>query len=350
MDETSAVPAPPSRRRRTGIITAATLGTVGIAAGVIVGVGAPSGALPPVGQGSAVHYQPAAHGFGGGSIAPMSTPTSAQQVGIVDITSILGYQNAEAAGTGMILTSNGEVLTNNHVINGATSITASAVSTGASYTATVVGTDPSADVAVLHLDNASGLAAQLGGHLVPLRNQRFGLRWHRRRHRAAQAQGEGDQPLLGAVMQIPLDAAARGVGGRARGAGIAVQAARPGPSAPLPLAGSRQLTLATTPDCCLPGRPEGKAPWVSLAPQGCVPSPPRARIARSHESAAPPRRCRAGCPRGAAGSACSVSVVAGRGAIPEAPTSTGNPGHLSSGFRARKTSPAAVPPSNWATR
>jgi S1-C subfamily serine protease len=63
----------------------------------------------------------------------------------------------------MILTSNGEVLTNNHVINGATSITASAVSTGASYTATVVGTDPSGDVAVLHLDNASGLAtARLG--------------------------------------------------------------------------------------------------------------------------------------------------------------------------------------------
>jgi S1-C subfamily serine protease len=57
----------------------------------------------------------------------------------------------------MVLTSSGEVLTNNHVIDGATSITATVVSTGRAYTANVVGTDPTADVAVLQLVGASGL-------------------------------------------------------------------------------------------------------------------------------------------------------------------------------------------------
>jgi S1-C subfamily serine protease len=70
---------------------------------------------------------------------------------------VLKYQGAEAAGTGMILTSSGEVLTNNHVVDGATSIKVTVVSTGATYTATVVGTDPTDDVAVLQLQGASGL-------------------------------------------------------------------------------------------------------------------------------------------------------------------------------------------------
>jgi S1-C subfamily serine protease len=70
---------------------------------------------------------------------------------------VLQYQRAEAAGTGMILTSNGEVLTNNHVVQGATKITVTVVSTGTTYTATVVGTDPTDDVAVLQLRHASGL-------------------------------------------------------------------------------------------------------------------------------------------------------------------------------------------------
>jgi S1-C subfamily serine protease len=56
-----------------------------------------------------------------------------------------------------VLTSNGEILTNNHVVEGATSITVTVVSTGKTYTAKVVGTDPTADVAVIQLSNASGL-------------------------------------------------------------------------------------------------------------------------------------------------------------------------------------------------
>jgi S1-C subfamily serine protease len=57
----------------------------------------------------------------------------------------------------MVLTSDGEILTNNHVVDGATSIRVTISSTGATYTATVVGTDPTDDVAVLQLSHASGL-------------------------------------------------------------------------------------------------------------------------------------------------------------------------------------------------
>ncbi|MDF2442810.1 MAG: hypothetical protein JWR01_1013, partial [Subtercola sp.] len=63
----------------------------------------------------------------------------------------------EAAGTGIILTSDGEILTNNHVVEGSTSISVTIASTGKTYTATVVGTDATHDVAVLKLDGASGL-------------------------------------------------------------------------------------------------------------------------------------------------------------------------------------------------
>ena len=77
--------------------------------------------------------------------------------GVVVITSDLGYQNAEAAGTGMVLSASGEILTNNHVIAGATKITVTVVSTRKQYGADVVGTSPTTDVAVLQLRGATGL-------------------------------------------------------------------------------------------------------------------------------------------------------------------------------------------------
>jgi S1-C subfamily serine protease len=114
---------------------------------------------------------------GGGSTGSSSsgTATSAQAAAIaakvdsaiVDINTKLGYQSAAAAGTGMVLTSNGEILTNNHVIDGATSISVTLVSTGRSYNATVVGTDPTADIAVLQLQGASGLKTIQTGSLAP---------------------------------------------------------------------------------------------------------------------------------------------------------------------------------------
>ncbi|HEY5389818.1 MAG TPA: trypsin-like peptidase domain-containing protein [Solirubrobacteraceae bacterium] len=82
--------------------------------------------------------------------------------GIVDINTLTG--NGPAAGTGMVVTPQGEVITNNHVITGASSISVRDVGNGRTYSAHVVGYDHSHDVAVLQLENASGLAT------VPLGN------------------------------------------------------------------------------------------------------------------------------------------------------------------------------------
>ena len=88
-----------------------------------------------------------------------ASTTSKVIAGIVDVTVTLGYENANAAATGMVLTSTGEVLTNNHVIRGATAIKVRDVGNGKSYTATVVGYDVAADIAVLQLKGAAGLKA-----------------------------------------------------------------------------------------------------------------------------------------------------------------------------------------------
>ena len=76
---------------------------------------------------------------------------------VVDITAALALGAGEAAGTGMVLTPSGEVLTNNHVIDQAVSITAQIEGRGTKYNAVVVGTDPSSDVALLQLQGASDL-------------------------------------------------------------------------------------------------------------------------------------------------------------------------------------------------
>jgi S1-C subfamily serine protease len=78
--------------------------------------------------------------------------------GVVVIRTTLGYQGASAAGTGMVLTSSGEILTNNHVIRGATKVTVVVPGTSHSYTANVVGYDVADDVAVLRAVGASDLA------------------------------------------------------------------------------------------------------------------------------------------------------------------------------------------------
>ena len=86
-----------------------------------------------------------------------SEATARQLRGVVDIVTTVDYGTAQAAGTGIVLTPDGEVLTNNHVVDGATTITVTVLSTGRSYRATVVGTSPANDIAVLRLSGASGL-------------------------------------------------------------------------------------------------------------------------------------------------------------------------------------------------
>jgi S1-C subfamily serine protease len=151
---------PPLRRRRTGL-------TVGIAAGVAAlsvaaGIGIARFAWSGNDANQAFGSAASVSGGTGGSI---DTAAVAQKVdpGLVDINTVLGYQGKEAAGTGIVLTSNGEILTNNHVVEGSTSIRVTDLGNGRSYSATVVGYDRTKDVAVLQLQGASGLpTATLG--------------------------------------------------------------------------------------------------------------------------------------------------------------------------------------------
>ena len=99
-------------------------------------------------------------------LSPSDNPsgsTGATPVGtVVDINTsqqVLGADGLRplGAGTGMVLTADGEILTNNHVVEGASSIQVTIPGHGSS-TATVVGVDPTDDVALLQLNSASGLA------------------------------------------------------------------------------------------------------------------------------------------------------------------------------------------------
>src|SRR5882672_11853813 len=146
----AAAPPPPRRNHKRGLILT---GAVALAAG------AATGGLIGSMHGVTASTMTAA------SRTPLSASQIAQRVdpALVDVVSTLGNQGASAAGTGIVLTSNGTVLTNNHVIRGATSIKVTDVGNGRTYTAKVVGYDASKDVAVIQLQNASGLTtANLG--------------------------------------------------------------------------------------------------------------------------------------------------------------------------------------------
>lgn len=78
---------------------------------------------------------------------------------IVDINTIIQTSNGSgaAAGTGMIITSSGEVLTNNHVVDGSTSISVTIAGHAGTYAAHVIGVSPTADVALIQIEGVSGL-------------------------------------------------------------------------------------------------------------------------------------------------------------------------------------------------
>jgi S1-C subfamily serine protease len=117
-------------------------------------------------------------GYGNGTTVPspsVTKPSSASDAaaakvaktvdpGLVDINTNLTYQDESAAGTGMVLTSSGLVLTNNHVIDGATSIRATDIATGKTYQVKVVGYDETRDVALVQLEGASGLTTVKTGN------------------------------------------------------------------------------------------------------------------------------------------------------------------------------------------
>ena len=156
----------PSRPRRTlpSAITA-----VLVAVAVLVGLGLGHGVWRPNGSqsigngtggnnsgGTIFGQNPFGGGAGSGpsnvgAIAAKASPA------LVDINTDLYQNNAAAAGTGIVLTSNGLVLTNNHVIAGATQIRATDIGNGKTYTAVVVGYDRSHDVALIQLQKATHL-------------------------------------------------------------------------------------------------------------------------------------------------------------------------------------------------
>ena len=146
----SAPPPPPRRNHKRGLIVT---GVVALAAGAAAGglIGSSHGVTATTA--TAV------------SKTVLSSSAIAKRVdpALVDVVSTEGDQGAVAAGTGIVLTSDGTVLTNNHVIRGATSIKVTDVGNGRTYTAKVVGYDATKDVAVIKLQNASGLTtAALG--------------------------------------------------------------------------------------------------------------------------------------------------------------------------------------------
>lgn len=133
---------------------------------------APSTTLPadPVAPGSRGGVDPTdPSGSGQGSQTPSTGPAAdvdkvaaAVTPGVVNINVLTGQ--GQGAGTGMILTSDGLVLTNNHVVRGATRIVVIDADSGDRYDAKVLGTAPTKDVALIRLVGAKGLATVRTGN------------------------------------------------------------------------------------------------------------------------------------------------------------------------------------------
>jgi S1-C subfamily serine protease len=152
-DSAYAPPQPPPRRMRVLLVysvVAIIAATLGVGTTMIV------------------------HNFGIGSgAAPVTGPLltmndgmvySKVEPGVVDVSADLQYLDETAEGTGFVFNAaDGLVLTNNHVIDGATSVTVTPVLTGKSYPATIVGYDLRDDIAVLQVKGIPGLKAVTTG-------------------------------------------------------------------------------------------------------------------------------------------------------------------------------------------
>ncbi len=131
------------------------------------GSGSSGSATSPFGSGSSGGQGFSGGGSGsagsGGSSTGAGAPSDISAIaakvdpGLVDINTNLSYEDEQAAGTGMVLTPSGLILTNNHVIDGATSISVTDVGNQKTYVAKVVGYDRTGDVAVIKLVGARGL-------------------------------------------------------------------------------------------------------------------------------------------------------------------------------------------------
>jgi S1-C subfamily serine protease len=152
----------PRRRRGASVLT--HLAVAALAAGAATGVtlsldhpaaGSAGGTSLP---GAAAVPSPAATSAGRSSpVGGEQQVVNKVEPGLVVIDTTQQYSSEAAAGTGMVINPDGLVLTNNHVIAGATKITATVTATGKTYPATVVGYDRTGDIALIRLQGASGL-------------------------------------------------------------------------------------------------------------------------------------------------------------------------------------------------
>jgi S1-C subfamily serine protease len=145
----------PVRRRGSGnVFTHAIMAVLGaaLAVGVLLAFYGPAsgGSLPGLGAVPSPGTSTAPLTGGQRGIVTKVKP------GVVIIRSALQYNSEAAAGTGMVINADGLVLTNNHVIENSTKITAT-VAAGRTYRATVVGYDKTGDIALLQLQKTSGL-------------------------------------------------------------------------------------------------------------------------------------------------------------------------------------------------
>jgi S1-C subfamily serine protease len=163
------IPHPPTPARRPlRLLIIVLVALIAVVALEVGHVAVPSGVVPPsssLGTPPAISpdsvppasWVPRTSSSTSNAALDLSSLAAEVDPAVVDINTELGVPNGQGAGTGVVLSPTGEVLTNNHVINGATSITATDAGNGQTYPATVVGYDPTHDVAVLQLQGASGL-------------------------------------------------------------------------------------------------------------------------------------------------------------------------------------------------
>jgi S1-C subfamily serine protease len=155
-------PRPP--RRRIGLLSyvAVALAAGALGAGTVVALYHPASSSSAVPQPSSsapapAQVVPTPSSGGSGTSASEQAILNKVRPGLVIIDTTLQYSSEQAAGTGMVINAGGLVLTNNHVIEGSTSIKATDIGNGQTYTAKVLGYDVTGDIALLQLQNASGL-------------------------------------------------------------------------------------------------------------------------------------------------------------------------------------------------
>ncbi|MEU2712521.1 trypsin-like peptidase domain-containing protein [Streptomyces sp. NPDC007205] len=147
----TAVAPEPRKKRKQGPV--ALLAAVAIVAAAVGGATA-YGFQELTGEDTVASAGTTTHVVPTGKRGDVAAIAAAVSPSVVEIQATL--DNGSSTGSGVVITSNGEIVTNNHVVSGAQSVKVR-TSDGKSYTADIVGTDSSKDLALIKLRGASGL-------------------------------------------------------------------------------------------------------------------------------------------------------------------------------------------------